>query len=107
MNGNVALPERIHRLHDLIYDLWWSWHPRPREVFRRLDYTLWRLTAHNPVLMLSMISADRLEAAARDREFLVVYDAAIRHLDDAREARIHSLFPAVDARVCIRASSGV
>ena len=87
MNGSVAVPERIHRLHDLIYDLWWSWHPRPREVFRRLDYTLWRLTAHNPVLMLRMIGPERLNEAAHDREFLVIYDAAIRHLDDAREAR--------------------
>ena len=87
MTGSVAVPERIHRLHDLIYDLWWSWHPRPREVFRRLDYTLWRLTAHNPVLMLRMIGAERLKEAAQDREFLVVYDAAIRHLDDARDTR--------------------
>lgn len=87
MNDRVAVPERIHRLHDLIYDLWWSWHPRPREVFRRLDYTLWRITAHNPVLMLRMIGTERLKEAARDRDFLVVYDAAIRHLDDARESR--------------------
>ncbi|HEY3456596.1 MAG TPA: alpha-glucan family phosphorylase, partial [Bryobacteraceae bacterium] len=87
MTGSVAIPERIHRLHDLIYDLWWSWHPRPREVFRRLDYTLWRLTAHNPVLMLRMIAAERLNEAVQDREFLVVYDAAIRHLDDARDSR--------------------
>ena len=29
-------------------DLWWTWNPA-REVFRTLDYALWRQTAHNPV----------------------------------------------------------
>ena len=29
-------------------DLWWSWHAEARAVFRRLDYGLWRATAHNP-----------------------------------------------------------
>jgi glucan phosphorylase len=41
---------RTHRrLEELAVDLWWSWHPRRRKVFRLLDYPLWRATAHNPV----------------------------------------------------------
>src|SRR2546428_13811173 len=85
--GLPPLPDRISGLVRLAFDLGWTWHQEAREVFRRLDYTLWRLTAHNPVLMLRMIGPERLNEAAHDREFLVVYDAAIRHLDDAREAR--------------------
>ena len=46
------LPERINRLDQLAVDLWWSWNTEGRNVFRRLDYTLWRETAHNPVRML-------------------------------------------------------
>ena len=34
----APLPDRIHRLHELALDLWWSWDKRAREVFRRLDY---------------------------------------------------------------------
>jgi len=45
-------PERTARLEELAVDLWWSWHQEAREVFRRLDYGLWRATAHNPVRML-------------------------------------------------------
>ncbi|HEY3939160.1 MAG TPA: alpha-glucan family phosphorylase [Bryobacteraceae bacterium] len=88
MNGPASVvPPRIGRLNELVYDLWWSWHPQPREVFRRLDYTLWRLTAHNPVLMLRMIAPERLEEAARDSDFLEIYDAALHYLDRAREAK--------------------
>src|SRR5262249_32820969 len=56
-------------------------------VFRQLDYTLWRTTAHNPVLMLSLVAPEKLEAVARDQEFLRAYDHAVDALDDARAAR--------------------
>jgi starch phosphorylase len=78
------LPERLARLDELAVDLWWSWQPDAREVFRRLDYTLWRATAHNPVRMLWTISRTKLEAAAADATLLARYDRAIAALDAAR-----------------------
>jgi len=80
-------PERIARLEDLAVDLWWSWDAETREVFRHLDYTTWRSTAHNPARMLRLVSHDRLEQAAADPAFLERYDRAVRALDDARGAR--------------------
>ena len=80
-------PERIHRLDELAIDLWWSWQPDARAVFRRLDYTLWRSTAHNPVRMLWAIPRQKLEAAAQDPDFLRRYDRAIVALDAARLGR--------------------
>jgi starch phosphorylase len=81
----APLPERISRLHDLAIDLWWSWN-EARTVFRRLDYTLWRATAHNPVRMLQVIPRGKIEAAASDPIFLKVYDLAIAALESARAA---------------------
>ena len=60
----AAPPSRIHRLHELSIDLWWSWDARARDLFRRLDYGLWRHTAHNPVKMLQQITPERLRQAA-------------------------------------------
>ncbi len=80
----APLPDRLHRLHELALDLWWSWDDRARQVFRRLDYMLWRATAHNPVRMLQQIAAERLASAAGDPEFLKAYDEAIFGLDQAR-----------------------
>jgi starch phosphorylase len=85
--GRPPLPERIKRLEELAVDLWWSWHPDAREVFRRLDYMLWRATAHNPVRMLWTMAPEKLEAAAHDPEWLRLYDRSIAGLDDARAAR--------------------
>ena len=67
MNGNVpnpeapALPERLRRLPEVAGDLWWTWNGQARQVFRGLDYPLWRQTAHNPVLMLRQIAPEMLE----------------------------------------------
>ncbi len=85
--GLPPLPERISRLPELAVDLWWSWHPDARAVFRTLDYPLWRTTAHNPVRMLWMVSQPTLERVTRDRAWLALYDAALAELDDARSAR--------------------
>jgi starch phosphorylase len=81
-----AFPERISQLGELALDLWWSWHDEARDVFRTLDYPLWRLTDHNPVRVLRQISRERLDDVARDPDFLVKYDLAIHALDRARSA---------------------
>ena len=85
-SGLPPLPARLNRLDELAVDLWWSWHPEARAVFRRLDYTLWRATAHNPVRMLWITPAAQLDRAAADGEFLWLYDRAIAALDAARAA---------------------
>jgi len=82
-----SIPERITRISELAGDLWWTWNPQARDVFRLLDYPLWRQTAHNPVLMLRLVSPEMLGASAQDQRFLSVYDAAIEALDRARSAR--------------------
>jgi starch phosphorylase len=87
MNGYVPLPPlpaRIGRLNELAYDLWWSWHPKAREVFRDLDYPLWRFTDHNPVLLLHLVEPERLGQAASDPRFLSTYDDAMAELDVVR-----------------------
>ena len=85
--GLPPLPERIRRLEELAADLWWSWHYRARDVFRLLDYPMWRVTAHNPVRLLRLIPRDRLERAAEDPKFLALYDSVIHGLDLARTAK--------------------
>ena len=75
------LPERIARLEELAYNFWWSWHRQARDLFKMLDYPLWRSTGHNPVKMLREISPERLEELASDPLFLRLYDATLMALD--------------------------
>jgi glycogen phosphorylase len=82
--GFPEFPERLARLGDLALDLWWTWNPHARSVFRTLDYAQWRATAHNPVRMLQTLAPGRLAALTRDAAFLRLYDAAIADLDRSR-----------------------
>jgi starch phosphorylase len=81
----IPFPGRIHRIGELATDVWWSWNPGARELFRRLDLNAWRTTAHNPARMLRTLGADALQRAADDPSFVELYDAAIAGLDAARQ----------------------
>ena len=85
--NNQKIPERINRLEELAANLWWSWHPEGRALFRTIDYPLWRMTGHNPVQLLYEISQEKLETAANDSAFLSLYDAAISNFDDEMSNR--------------------
>jgi starch phosphorylase len=78
-------PTTFDRLQQLAYDLWWSWTPDARQMFRTLDYPLWRLTAHNPVKMLRVMPPETLERAVADPDWRRRYDGAVARFD-ARSA---------------------
>src|SRR6188472_877976 len=75
------MPDRIERLGDLAYNLWWSWHPSARNLFRELDPHLWESTSQNPVYFLHRIAPNLLAAAARNPGYLAHYDEVIRQFD--------------------------
>ncbi len=79
----APLPPRLARLPELARDLSWTW-TATRDVFRRLDYALWRESNHNPVIMLRQIAPAALERAVADPTFLAMYDAAVSARDAAR-----------------------
>ena len=75
------LPERIGRLDELAHNLWWSWNAPARQLFRRLDYRLWRMGGHNPVRQLREIAPEKLADAAKDASFLSLYDSVMSEFD--------------------------
>jgi len=71
------LPERISGLSDLAYNLWWSWNPGARMLFKLLNRLAWKESGHNPVLMLRELPRQNFEAAVRDSEYLQAYDTVL------------------------------
>lgn len=72
--GFEHVPERIAGLVDLAYNLWWSWNPAVKLVFKQLNPIAWGESIHNPVRMLHELPAETLEAAARNPQYLRHYD---------------------------------
>ena len=72
-----SLPERLSGLGELATNLWWSWHPAARMLFKMLDRQAWKESGHNPVKMLKELAAKFLEYAAYDRDYLRHYDLVL------------------------------
>jgi starch phosphorylase len=68
------LPQPLHQLKELAYNIWWCWNPSAIDLFRRIDPDLWEETHHNPVLMLNLLDQETLEQLADDRSFLELLD---------------------------------
>lgn len=64
------LPAELEPLREIVYNLWWTWEPAARKLFRHLDPDLWNRTNHNPLRMLQLSRQARLEEVAQDDEFL-------------------------------------
>ena len=71
------LPRRLGGLGELAANLWWSWHPAARVLFKMLDRQAWKESGHNPVKVLRDLPRKVLESAARDPDYLRHYDAAL------------------------------
>ena len=72
------IPERISGLVDLAYNLWWSWNPEARILFKQLNHQAWKASVHNPIRMLREIPVEFLNRAAEDPTYCHRYDIAMR-----------------------------
>jgi glycogen phosphorylase len=69
-NVTPILPAALEPLREMSFNLWWTWEPAARRLFRHLDPELWNRTNHNPVRMLQLSRQSRLEELAQDKTFL-------------------------------------
>lgn len=68
------VPERLSGLIDLAYNLWWSWHPEARVLFKEINQQAWKQSVHNPVKMLQEIPAEFIEGVLTNPEYMRRYD---------------------------------
>jgi starch phosphorylase len=71
------LPERLLGLGEIAENLWWSWHPAARMLFKMLNRQAWKESGHNPDKMLKEILKENLESAANDPDYLRHYDVVL------------------------------
>ena len=65
-----TIPEPLLFLETLVRNLWWSWKPDAKDLFRRIDPRLWAESGRNPLVFLTRLSQDRLERLAGDDSYL-------------------------------------
>ena len=63
------LPPALEPLREMVFNVWWTWEPSARRLFRHLDPELWDRTNHNPVRMLQLSRQARLRGGRGGRRF--------------------------------------
>jgi glycogen phosphorylase len=95
------LPERLTRLRELVYNLWWTWHPDAAHLFSGLDDALWERLGHNPIRLLREISRTRLNQAVKNREYLALFDHVFADFDfymDQKDTWTSRTYPELKGR---------
>ena len=80
--NHFKIPEKIKRLGELAYNLWWVWNPGGLRLYPTLDRRLWEKTNHNPIAFLHQIDKQKLKDAANDRYFLEEYNRVMAEFDN-------------------------
>jgi starch phosphorylase len=81
-----SLPERLSRLQDIAYNLWWVWDSQALDLWRRIDLDLWEEVYHNPLRLLGEVSQKRLKELVEDDSFLAHLDRVADALKSYLEA---------------------
>ncbi len=69
------------------HNLWWTWRPEVRVIFRDLDPELHHRSRENPLVFLRQIDPERLERRALDVDAPARIDRALRHFQLEQEGR--------------------
>jgi starch phosphorylase len=81
-NEFPKLPQQLLGLGELAENLWWSWHPAARMLFKTLNRQVWKESSHNPDKMLKELPAEILESATHDPEYLERYKEVMAKFRD-------------------------
>ncbi len=70
VNVKSHIPAELACLSEMARNIWWSWTPEARNMFKSLNPTLWKECGQNPVLLLERLSYETLEELAKDEAVL-------------------------------------
>lgn len=91
----AQLPPQLQKLDDLAHNLWWVWTPRAKSLFASIAPELWERTEGNPVLMLRMLSQERIQQLLQDKEILRSIDEVYNEWQSYMAEPQDSLRPSV------------
>ncbi len=70
INVHQNLPENLKKLEEIAYNLWWVWNADAKNIFRYIDNDAWHKAQSNPIVLLNIISYDKLVELGKDKKFM-------------------------------------
>src|SRR6201992_2805550 len=72
----------VRKLRELSRNLWWSWQPEIRAIFRELSPEIWSAVYHTPVALLERLDGDEIARRVHDLEMQTRINQAHRRLTE-------------------------
>jgi glucan phosphorylase len=91
MESVQDIPQRLSGLGKLAENMWWSWNPAARMLFKALDRQAWKESIHNPDKMLKELPSEIMERAAVDEDYLRHYDVVMSRFEKYMQQKKYSL----------------
>ncbi len=76
----LPIPREFDRIHDIAYNMWWSWSQPGRLLFNRMDPLAWERSG-NPLSLMQAVERATWESLARSDDFLQLYDETVIAFD--------------------------
>ncbi|MBR0296607.1 MAG: alpha-glucan family phosphorylase [Paludibacteraceae bacterium] len=91
MTIHANLPENLKKLQEIAYNLWWVWNSEAKNLFRDIDLDVWHRAQSNPVMLLNIISYERMVELSQDKAFMdrlnSVYAQFRAYMDEPRDEK--------------------
>jgi starch phosphorylase len=74
---NIAipnLPKEIEGLGEIALNIWWTWNPKGKNLFKLISPYLWKESNHNPIKLLKILSKDELDNLLQNKQFMQEYN---------------------------------
>lgn len=71
---HANLPANLNKLQEIAYNLWWVWNSDAKNIFRYIDNDAWHRAKSNPIVLLNIISYERMEELSKDKQFMAQLD---------------------------------
>ena len=88
---NANLPKNLHKLQEIAYNLWWVWNSDAKNIFRYIDNDAWHKAQSNPIVLLNIISYERMVELSKDKKFMKELDAIYAdfraYMDEPKDAK--------------------
>lgn len=69
-----VIPEQLKKLEEIAQNVWWSWNPEARILYKLIDKDLWVNVEKNPVRFMQQVSLRKLEEAYNSPEYMDKYN---------------------------------
>ena len=95
VNVKSHIPAELSCLSEMARNIWWSWTPEAREMFKSLNPTLWKECGLNPVLMLERLSYETLVELSKDEAVLARINSVYKMFREYMDVKPNAERPSV------------